>query len=594
MLSPQEIYSTRIAAFQGENRTLEKDMGRISLLRIIIGLSACATFYFGFGNHLYFILTGFLVVAFVYFVNHHTRLKENYSETRILIELNQNELKNLSGEDDTFDYDPGNNYSNHIYANDLDVFGTLSLFRHINRTTTLAGKQKVIDHLLNPGGDVLTIHKRREVLSELYSAIDWRQRFYCIGAQSGEKPGDIPRLVSWNAQPQFYAQRKHWIVIAAMITMVTTGLILYMTLFGGVNPSLLIFLFVFNTGIYQLFFRTSANAYFRHFGDFSRLFSTWSALCSLIAEKPLGSVLGKKLKAEVSGASPAFREIANLNKLIAYRSSGLMAFIMNGACLFDIWFIFQIESWRKRCGHDMNQWIDSIHQVDFLNSFANYKFNHPAFCDPEVNDGPNRITATLMGHPLIQPGKLVSNGFEIGVSSNAHIITGSNMSGKSTFLRAVGLNMVLALNGLPVCARTFSCSPLSIATCIRISDSLEENQSYFRAEIKKLSQIMKLLEPGRPYLVLLDEILRGTNSTDKQTGTRLFYQRLASLNCVALLATHDPEIGNLANEAPDHFQNFNFESYIIDSEIHFDYLLRPGVSVTKNATLLMRQLNLIQ
>src|SRR5882762_7793943 len=235
MSSPKEIYSERAAGFQGEGRTLIRDMSRISLLRLIIGLSACITFYFGFGNQLYFILTGFLVVAFVYFVNHHARLKENYSETRILIELNENELKNLAGEGDTFDYDSGSNYANHIYANDLDVFGTLSLFRHINRTTTLTGKQMVIEHLLNPGVDVLTIHERKEILSELYNAIDWRQRFYTIGTQSGEKPGDIPRIASWNAQPRFFANRKHWIVIATIATLLMLGLILYMTLFGGID-----------------------------------------------------------------------------------------------------------------------------------------------------------------------------------------------------------------------------------------------------------------------------------------------------------------------------------------------------------------------
>src|SRR5258706_4868118 len=333
MSSPKEIYSGRVAGFQGEGRTLTKDMTRISLLRLVIGLSACVAFYFGFGNQLYFILTGFLVVAFVYFVNHHTLLREKYADIVILIRLNENELKNLSGENDTFNYDPGDNYSNHIYANDLDVFGTLSLFRHINRTTTLTGKQMVIDHLLNPGVDVLTIHERKEVLSELCNAIDWRQRFYSIGTQSGEKPGDIPRIASWNAQPRFFADRKHWIVIATIVTLVSLGLIFYMTLFGGVNPLFLIFLFVFNNGVYQLFFRTSANTYFRHFGDFSRLFSTWSNLCTLISEKPLGSVLGKKLRTQVLGASRSFREIANINKLIAYRSNGLMAFIMNGSYL---------------------------------------------------------------------------------------------------------------------------------------------------------------------------------------------------------------------------------------------------------------------
>jgi hypothetical protein len=433
MSSLKEIYSERVATLQGEGRSLLRDMGRISLARLILGLSTCFTFYSGFGNHPgYFIITGFLIAGFIYLVNYHARLKENYSEKTILIELNANELKSLLGENDQFDYDPGSNYSNHIYANDLDVFGSLSLFRHINRTTTLTGKQKVIDNLLHPCGDATTIRERKEILSELSGAIDWRQRFYSIGAQSGEKPGDISRLASWNAQPRFYLHRNHWVVIATLVTLVTLGLIFYTALLGGVYFLLLIFLFVFNSCIYHLFFRTRANAYFRQFGDFSILFSTWSALCSLIAGKPFESALGTKLKAQVSGASRSFQDISNINKLIAYRFNGLMIFIMNGLYFFDVWLILQIENWRKRSGHDLDHWIDSIHQVDFLNSFANYKFNHPEFCDPEITDGHSRISATRMGHPLIQTERLISNDFEIGISSNAHIITGSNMSGKST------------------------------------------------------------------------------------------------------------------------------------------------------------------
>lgn len=177
----------------------------------------------------------------------------------------------------------------------------------------------------------------------------------------------------------------------------------------------------------------------------------------------------------------------------------------------------------------------------------------------ELLDGSNKINAKGMGHPLISSDQMVRNDLVIGSTTKAHIITGSNMSGKSTFLRTIGTNVILVLNGLPVCAESFSCSNLSIASCIRISDSPGENQSYFKAEISRLNQIMELIRQGRPYLILLDEILRGTNSIDNREGTRAFYRKLSSFNCLAMLTTHDPEIGLLEEETPDDFQNFHFE-----------------------------------
>ncbi|HZY82227.1 MAG TPA: DNA mismatch repair protein MutS, partial [Cyclobacteriaceae bacterium] len=187
----------------------------------------------------------------------------------------------------------------------------------------------------------------------------------------------------------------------------------------------------------------------------------------------------------------------------------------------------------------------------------------------------------------------VKNDYELGVTTKAHIVTGSNMAGKSTFIRTVGLNLVLAMNGLPVCAREFSCSVMSIASCIRITDSLEENASYFRAELIRLEHIVKLIGSGEPYIVLLDEILRGTNSDDKRMGTLAFFRKLKDYNCLAILATHDLVIGKLEEEYPQHFSNYCFESELRGAELHFDYKLRKGVSSSTNATFLMKSLGLI-
>ena len=596
MLAPEELYKARIHEMQNEGLSLIRQTKVVSLFRLLTVTSICITSYLGFSFYAYYFFLSFtLVGVFIYFVRRHSRLNDKHSELNAILELNENELKCILGESNPFDYNSDIDCSKHIYANDLDIFGPLSLFRQINRTTTILGKRILTDNLLNPTKDKLLIERRKKTLAELDTAIDWRQRFFFLGSSSMEKPSEITMLKTWNAQKPFYSSRKLWVLIAGILTSAAAGFIIYTVFSGKVDLirfiTIFIILFTFNLFIYQ-FFRKHAKSYFDHFGEFSHLFSKWSALCSLISDKAFDSDMGIELREKIIGASQSLINISNLNKLIAIRLNGLMQF-MNGLCLFDVWFILQIEAWRKINGDKLFHWIAAIGEMDSLSSLANYKFNHPTFCNAQLVDGHNQISAKNLGHPLIQPHKIVTNDFEIGLTYNAQIITGSNMSGKSTFLRAVGLNTVLALNGLPVCATSFSCSNLSVASCIRITDSLEGNESYFKAELNRLSQIMLLLRGGGPYLILLDEILRGTNSEDKRIGTLAFYRKMSSLNCLALLATHDPEIGRLSEESPEHFQNFHFESYVHDSDIQFDYRLRPGVSTTRNATLLMKKLDLI-
>jgi MutS domain V len=595
MHSREEFYSARIGGLVTQKNDLVTRASNISRVRLLVALSFCATSYLGVADYsnYYFIPSIFLATAFVYLVKRHTALKDNIIVLSIILVLNENELKGILGKDPDFEPGPAADYLDHIYANDLDIFGKLSLFRDINRTSTLLGKQIVIDNLLSPPKDNQLIRKRKELLTELETDIDRRQQFYAQGHLSREKATDVPNLDSWNSQTDFFASQRYWLVVAFAVTVVNICLIIYMLLVGKFSVLPFSLVFLFNTFIHQLFFRKKAAIYFTFFRDFNVLFFKWSELCLLIENRNYKSALGNELKESIGGASTALAEISNLNKLVALRQNAFMFSLVNGFFLFDVFFIRNVENWKKKHGQNLFPWIETIVEMDSLNSFANYKFNHPTFCEAEITEGHHHIAARALGHPLMRLTKLVTNDFEIGRTAKAHVITGSNMSGKSTFLRSIGLNVVLALNGLPVCATSFSCSNVSIASCIRVTDSLEENESYFRAELNKLSRIMAFLATEGPCLVLLDEILRGTNSEDKRIGTKLFYRKLGSQNCISLLATHDPEIGQLVTEFPDTFENFHFESFIEGSDIRFDYFLRPGVSTTTNATVLMRKLGLL-
>jgi DNA mismatch repair ATPase MutS len=334
-------------------------------------------------------------------------------------------------------------------------------------------------------------------------------------------------------------------------------------------------------------------AYFNSFGSRTKLFQKFSDLFLLVSRRQFTSSLGKEHYENVNEASSAFMELSRLANRVDQRLNGLVGPIMNGLFLFDVWNIHAIERWRITHGNRVDSWIVALANIDMLNSLANYKFNHPAFINATITTGPSTVKAKSMGHPLLPFNESVKNDYELGLTSKAHIVTGSNMAGKSTFIRTVGLNIILALNGMPVCAQEFTCTVMSIASCIRITDSLEEHASYFRAELMRLETIVQLLKSGEPYIVLLDEILRGTNSDDKRMGTLAFFKKLKDYNCVAILATHDLVIGKLEEQFPGHFANYCFESELRGSQLHFDYKLRRGVSSSTNATFLMKSLGLI-
>jgi hypothetical protein len=588
-----QYYSQRLEQLGQQQAAIDKKLREISRSRVILFLLilisiALAVVY----TYVLLLATLVIVIAFGFQVKRYSVESKEGDIAKAILTLNSNELNFAKGDKSAFPYGDVSDAMGHIYAIDLDIFGKGSLFQAIDRTGTWEGRGLVADALLALPKDVSVIEQRKEATTELAGDVDWRQRLNVIGTMAAETPKDMPSLRQWVDQPEFYATRSSWIWIAWAVSACSVVFIGWMFVVQAFYPFYFFAWLTLNLSIRGMF-EKEIKKYFSSFGFRTKLFEKFADLFLLVSKREFKSPLCKEHHRQIDEAHAAFLDLSQLSNRAEQRLNGLVGPLMNGLFLFDIWNINAIERWRIKHHDRVDGWIIALANIDMLSSLANYRFNHPAFTDAKVTVGQSFINARDMGHPLLPMDVSVKNDYEIGVTSKAHIVTGSNMAGKSTFIRTVGLNLVLAMNGMPVCAKEFNCAVMAIASCIRITDSLEEHASYFKAELIRLEHIVSLLGKGEPYIVLLDEILRGTNSDDKRMGTLAFFRKLKDRKCLAILATHDLVIGKLEEEFPQHFSNYCFESELRASDLHFDYKLRRGVSSSTNATFLMKSLGLI-
>jgi hypothetical protein len=588
-----KYYAQRVKSLDDQQLAIARKLRTIALSRAALFLLVVASLTLAMlYTNLFLLLALAFLVAFGYQVKRFALESNEAAVGAAILRLNENELNFARGDKSVFPGGDASTAEGHIYAVDLDIFGKGSLFQAIDRTGTWEGRGLVADALLSLPKNVSAIEQRKGATTDLAEDVDWRQRFHAIGTMAGETRSDMPTLRKWIDQSRFFETRRSWIWIARTVSAISVVFIGWMF----VVQEFYVFYFfgwlIVNSAIRGLLDK-GIRSYFSAFGSRTKLFQKFADLFQLVSKRQFKSDLGREHHKKVDEASTAFLELSHLSNRADQRLNGLVGPLMNGLFLFDIWNIHAIERWRLKHRSRVDGWIIALANIDMLSSLANYRFNHPAFTDASVTTGPTFIKGDGMGHPLLPFETSVKNDYEIGVVSKAHIVTGSNMAGKSTFIRTVGLNLVLAMNGLPVCARTFNCSVMSIASCIRITDSLEEHASYFRAELMRLEHIVSMLGNGEPYIVLLDEILRGTNSDDKRMGTLAFFRKLKDYKCLAILATHDLAIGKLEEEFPQHFSNYCFESELRGSQLYFDYKLHRGVSSSTNATFLMKSLGLI-
>jgi DNA mismatch repair ATPase MutS len=305
------------------------------------------------------------------------------------------------------------------------------------------------------------------------------------------------------------------------------------------------------------------------------------------------SSLMQRLGEEAGEADRRVKKLASLVSAFDARLNSMTNLFVNSLLLYDLQFVYRLEKWKHENAADLSRWLDIVREAEVLCSLGGFSFNHALFSFPEINTD-RELSATGLGHPLIGEKERVVNDVHLSRDHSIMIITGANMAGKSTFLRSLGANVVLALAGAPVCAKSFRCPLIEIRSGMRTADSLKENQSYFYAELDRLKSIMNELRAGTPLLILLDEILKGTNSTDKQAGSVALVKQLVDHPCIVLIATHDLALGELENEYPGRVGNYSFEANIEQDQLFFDYTLKRGIAQKMNATFLMRKMGIIQ
>jgi len=544
------------------------------LFAIVIGYKAIneSSWLWGF-------LAAVMIVLFFLLIGKHKQIAVKRRIAKAKIAINEREIafieQGIYPADNGKDFEP----AQHPYAYDLDILGEKSLYHYLNRTHTYLGRKRLAQRLLYP--DTTTILTHQEAIKALTPQLAWRQTFMAHAEQIDDSPSFYDRLQQWAAAPTTpMGKFMRVFTVISPIVFTLSAIIGYIYDYE-VLKSIAKLLLTINLSVF-FFYISKINKEklgFEH--TYAMLYAFKECIAQVEAHFP------EKNK-------QASTHIAQLSRLLDDLDSVSNILVSIPLNIFSFYHLHRYRAllqWKRTYGTHIAQWLETVATTEVLCSFANFAYNNPHFVYPTFNNQ-YRINFEDVGHPLIAENERITNNITL---DEAHfiILTGSNMSGKSTFLRTLGVNMLLAQVGLPVCAREAAIHPLPLLVSMRLSDSLSDGKSYFFAEINRIEQIMTALKRER-CMVLLDEILRGTNSEDKQYGTIKIIERLLLLKAIGIVATHDIEVCKTADRYPQQLQNKCFESYIHEGELSFDYKLREGICQNKNATFLMEKLGIIK
>ncbi|HKR01509.1 MAG TPA: hypothetical protein VJT09_12600 [Pyrinomonadaceae bacterium] len=477
----------------------------------------------------------------------------------------------------------------HPYAEDLDLFGRGSLFELLSRARTRAGEETLANWLLSPA-PAEVVRARQAAITELRLMLDLREDLALLG--EGLSSGDNSRaLTAWASASPWPLSPAFQIMALALALLAVVTLILWVSGFGAIP-----FLIAFALGrAFAFRFQPAVNRVLGTVDTAGRGLSLLSEVLARLEVESFSSPRLAELRAALNVEGlPASRQIARLNLLIdlldARRNMIFAPFSL--LLIWPLQFAIRIERWRQLSGRSVARWLDAVGELEALSSLAGYAYERPQDPFPELTEGGAFFDGEGLGHPLIPESRNVRTDLRLSDETRVLIVSGSNMSGKSTLLRTVGVNAALAQAGAPVRARRLRLSPLQVGASIRIQDSLQAGASRFYAEIKRLRQIVDLTKAGPPVLFLLDEILHGTNSHDRRIGAEGVVRGLIARGAVGLVTTHDLALARIAEELAPRAANVHFEDHLEDGVMAFDYRLRPGVVERSNALELMRSVGL--
>lgn len=585
-------YSQQIAGYSEKLQAIQRKILLVAILRVIsfIALGIGIYAFFEYRGLTLAIIVFIFLLSFVLLIKWNFRLTDLRTLWQKLLFINTNELGILNGQTNRFDN--GMKFlSDESYGHDLDIFGERSLYHLLNRTTTSHGTNQLVTSLQNPLTAKPDIENHQEAISILSQQTELRQLLTAYGLIHGEKEGNLHAIGSWLHTPNLLHDAGWIKFIRWVLPVCNIAALLYYLSTDNYIP---VGLTIVSSWICIGYFSKYISDQHVLLGKKQAILDQYASILKIFSGIHSGSSsLLQSLKKDATNANAAILRLSQLSRLLDQRMNMVVNVFLNSFLVYDLHCLFALEKWKIKNRSYFSQWIQCVGKIESLNSLATFAHNNPDYCQPLVIENRLLLVATVLAHPLISPSERIANDVEMGRTNKLAVVTGSNMSGKTTFLRTVGINLLLAECGAPVCATSFTFSPMYVLTAIRISDSLQLHTSYFMAELKRLQQIIQYLDSGMPALVLVDEILRGTNSDDKSHGSEEFIKKIISFNCLTLFATHDLSLSALQNQFPGKVTNTCFESSIRNDELYFDYKLRPGIAKNKNASFLMRKMDII-
>ncbi|MDB5134504.1 MAG: mutS 5 [Mucilaginibacter sp.] len=589
-------YNSRVSNAGVQADKYQKLANTYSLLRLsVFGLLILSVYFAIVFNNTVILLLAFIVLAlgFAWLVSRQSRFDSLKKYFQDLKKVNENELESIRSRSNIYDNGSGFIDEKHFYTADLDIFGNASLFQLLNRAATTPGIIRIAEWLQGPSKKEVIL-SRQQAVQELAEKNDWKLDMQARLLFSIKQTSDqfrqlfaylrTPLNLSGETWLNKYVKVAPYLLLAAIV----------LTYFYPLARPVAVLIGLINIGIVfsKAMYIKKADLIAGKIGD---ILGRYASVFEKIENESWRSGYANALALSIKNGhtSARIKELSELINKLNYHLNMLVGFFLNLFLLWDIRQIIAIENWKRANQESLEAAFDVIAEYEALISLASLRINYPGWCLPVIADGTGyTVTAARLAHPLINEDNRVDNDYELDDAYRIDIITGSNMAGKSTFLRTIGINTVLALCGAPVCAGSMQVSVVTILSYMRIKDSLNESTSTFKAELDRLQMLLTAVESDTKVFFLIDEMLRGTNSVDKYLGSKAVIKQLIRKKGVGLVATHDLQIAELEKEYPDYIRNFYFDIQVKEGEMLFDYKIKHGECKTFNASLLLKQIGI--
>lgn len=594
-------YQNNILEYEVKAVQLGKVLKRLSVLRVLTFVFSIALIVFlvykGLPNFIW-IVAPLCTLGFILLIKRYNRIAYQKQHAAFLQEINEGEVLRLENKLSAFPTGQAYSQRDHPYVADLDIFGTHSLYQLINRTTTESGSGCLAAWLSEPASREIIL-ERQQAIEELSPQLEWRQNFQASGLHYSNAKSDYQKLLSWIEKPvELLPHQAKYLFVCGGLAVLSTAAAIYAFPSGEVLP----WAFLFAILLLNFFILKKVAPLAEDIIDSTheniKILAGYESLIIEIEKAQFHSERLQQLQSVFSrhnysaaGEINKLRNILEIFQLRGTRKSGAMNQfypLFDIFWLLDIYLILLTENWKNRNSAQLRVWASAVGEFEVLSSLAAFSYSNPSYVFPAIKEGACTVEFEMLGHPLISPEKRVCNDFNLKARDKIAMITGSNMAGKSTFLRTVGINLVLAYMGAPCCAKSALLTNMILFSSMRTQDNLEEGVSSFYAELKKVEQLLKLIESGQAVFFLLDEMFKGTNSQDRHKGGFSLIKQLEELNAFGMISTHDLELASLAG-SHGLVTNYSFNSEIREGEMFFSYALTPGLCKDFNASELMKK-----